>query len=175
MSIVLIKKGNNNRSNHLLTRFKLGWRFFDIYMVRFDASAQYHLKANKTQVNKLIGVGHVHHHINSIRVGWRWDEELCKVELVGYRYRNGRMDYAHLCYVDINRDIELRIMYEYDHGTINTIVSCGFDSVRYVWNAQRWYEKIPFLYECYPYFGGYMPAPNDIRISIERLSSFFYS
>lgn len=175
MRNILIRKDHHFRSNHLLTKFKIGWSWQQRYFVKFDETAQYHLVANRTQVNKLVGVGQVHHHLNSIRIGWRWDENRSKVELVAYRYRSGKMDYAHLCFVDINKEFEVIVRYEYKDGEITSIVWCGNNRVCYLWKVNKWYEKLPLLYECYPYFGGYMPAPYDIRIFIENSRSIFRS
>lgn len=166
---ILIKKDHNYRSNHFLNRFTVGYKWSEAYTVKFDVSCQYHLTANETQVNKLVGVGHVHHHLNSIRVGWRWNYRIGLFELVAYRYRNGRVDYAPLCNVPVNKEVDIIITYKYEKGSIVTVVYCSGSSVQFVWKTEHWYEKIPFLYECFPYFGGYMPAPNDIRISIKRL------
>lgn len=168
---ILIKKDNNYRSNHLLTRFKLGNKWRRRYMVEFDSSAFYHLVANRTQVNKLVGIGHLHHHVNSVRVGWR-NTERGTIELVAYIYKNESMEYHHIADVGINEKLNLEITYSYSNATdtiFATISLNGVTRLAHSWCAVKWYERIPFLYECFPFFGGYMPAPHNITIQIKRL------
>lgn len=170
--IIRINKGCNYRANHLITRFKIGNYWKKTYRVIFDASCQYHLRANKTQVNKLVGVGQVHHHLNSYRVGWRCLDN-GKIELVSYCYEKGEMKYKPIGEYSINVPITIGIEYKYNaklcsvcaYIYINgTCVSANF------WTLEKWYEKLPFLYECFPYFGGYMPAPQNIKINIQKVS-----
>lgn len=169
MITIKIPQGWHWRVNHLLNRFKIGRHMQQSYLVRFCGSCRYELSENKTQVNKLVGVGHLHHHLNSIRVGWRYNADRDQVELLAYRYKNGVRDYIHCCWVEVNDIVSVDVDYTYSKGAITASVVCDGGSVQYEWKVQHWYEKIPFLYECFPYFGGSQPAPHSININIERI------
>lgn len=168
---IKIRKGCHWRSNHLLTRLHVGREWRLRYAVTFDASAQYHLMANRTQVNKLVGIGVVHHHLNSMRIGWRHTDEK-GLELVAYYYYNGRRGYRPLLdHVEVNRPIWIEVTVKFNKsGYVQAEAAVnGSTYCMEVWRLMKWWERIPVMYECFPYFGGMVPAPNDINIKINRL------
>lgn len=165
---IRIKKGHHFRSNHILTRFVFGKFMTSHYKVMFDESSIYNLPENKTQVNKLCGFGHLHHHINSMRIGWRWNNTEHKVELLKYMYKNGRREQSHICYVSLYQPIDIRMSYCIGDENIamwlkiDKMICSDFIPVK------TWWHRIPFIYECLSYFGGRQSAPHNIKIKVIR-------
>lgn len=164
--IVRIKKDRHYRSNYLLRPFKFGREWSREYVVAFDDSARYELTDNKTQVNKLLGVGQMFHHWNSVRIGWRYRNE--KIELFLYKYTNGQRLYFHVCSAAIGEEIPVLVNYTIKGKKASYRLKIGNIVSFYEWEIERWFERIPFLYECFPYFGGVMPAPQEIKIKINK-------
>lgn len=162
--IVQIKKDRHFRSNYLLRPFKIGRTWEKHYTVVFDESARYELDENKTQVNKLLGVGQLHHHLNSIRVGWRFNGGV--VELFAYRYENGERVYFRLLDVKIGEPVEIRVEYKISRARVKYSIKIGHVMSHHEWEITKWWQRIPFMYECFPYFGGVMPSPQNISINI---------
>ena len=135
------------------------------FRATFDESARYVLPNASVQsnINKLMGISdcNSHHHKNSARFGWRWFEN--KLEILAY------------CYVDSLRIHELV-------GTVNINeenlyeISVTTDAYQFSLNGED-KVSIPRTRTCnegvnymlYPYFGGSVPAPHDIRIKIQML------
>ena len=167
---IKIKKGCHWRCNHLLTRLHIGRAWKRSYVVMFDASAQYHIMANRTQVNKLVGIGHVHHHLNSVRVGWRNTDEN-GLELVAYLYHNGDRSYKSIATnVAVNKPMLIDVEYKTNkEGYVQAEIRIdGISRSVDVWKSMKWWERLPVMYECLPYFGGLVPAPHDINLCICR-------
>lgn len=165
--IVRIKKNRHYRSNYILRPFRIGRTWERRYTVVFDDSARYELEDNKTQVNKLVGVGHLFHHFNSVRVGWRYREGV--VELFMYRYQNGQRTYFRLIDVKIGESVNVRIEYKTKGGKAEYLMQIGHIISHHEWTIEKWWQRIPLLYECFPYFGGIVKAPHDINILINEI------
>lgn len=165
--IIHIEKGNHYRSNHLLTKLKIGRSWCQKYTIRFLSSAEYELSENKTQVNKLVGCGQLHHHFNSIRVGWRYSVAKNCVELFSYSYTNGERHYTFLKDVKIGQDFN--VIVEYEAKGKKSLYRILVDEILCYnsWELTKWWQRVPLLYECFPYFGGTMPAPKNINILIK--------
>lgn len=166
--IVRIKKDRHYRSNYILRPFKIGRTWEKHYTVVFDDSTRYELEENKTQVNKLVGVGHLFHHFNSVRIGWRYHEGV--VELFAYRYQNGQRTYFRLLDVKIGESVDIRIEYKIKGGKAEYLMQVGNIVSHYSWRIDKWWQCIPFVYECFPYFGGIMPSPQNISINIIKVN-----
>lgn len=164
--IVRIKKGHHYRSNRLLTAWKIGFTWSRTYEVTFDNSCRYTLEENKTQVNKLLGVGQLHHHFNSIRVGWRWSELYNAVSLLVYSYRNGQRLYFWAKDVAVGEKIPITVDYTVKEKNAAYRLQIGNIVSSFNWKIEHWWQRFPLLYECFPYFGGSQPAPQQININI---------
>lgn len=165
---------NKHYRRGMFPKIHIGKTYNIKYNVTFNSTAIYELEKNKTQVNKLLGIGLVHHHLNSIRVGWRWVPEKGQIELLAYTYRNKKREYHHLIYVDLYKEFTLNITYSMNKSMVkykvemeipNTAIFTLQEQQEYKLN--KWYYRIPFMYQCYPYFGGTEPAPHDISIKIK--------
>lgn len=168
---VLIEKGNHYR-NFIFPKIRISDSYNIKYKIKFDSSARYKLDTNFTQVNKLIGIGVVHHHFNSVRIGWRWIEQRNQIELVSYTYKNKERDYKHITWVDINQEFEI-------YMSVHIVQDNLYYSVYFnkhicdggTYPLNKWYYKLPFLYTCFPYFGGTEVAPHNITIDVKPLKN----
>jgi len=158
----LIRTGEHYSTPRLVETFKSDKLAFK---ATFDESAMYDLDdpALQTSKNKLMGFSDCSslHHENSARFAWQWYNN--KLEIFAY------------CYVDSVR-IEKFI------GTVNLheenlyeIVPTSEEYVFYL-NGERKtaVERTAVCdegvnYMLYPYFGGTLPAPHDVRIGIEMV------
>ena len=135
------------------------------FRATFDESARYVLAdaSQQADVNKLMGFSDcsAHHHENSARFGWRWYNE--QLEIHAY------------CYVDSVRIHEL--VGTVDIGAENHYeLTATADAYEFVLNGEK-KASIPRTQSCdeglnyllYPYFGGSVPAPHDVRIKIQML------
>ena len=135
------------------------------FRATFDESAQYELEDASLQsnINKLMGFSdcNSHHHLNSARFGWRWfDNEL---QIHAYCYVDSIRLHEIVGTVDINEEN----LYE---------ISVTEDAYLFFLNGEQ-KVSIPRKGSCneglnymlYPYFGGSVPAPHDVRIKVQIL------
>ncbi len=153
-----IRKGEHSSGARLdfLERNKLTFKAY------FDSSATYEISDPLmwNAKNKLLGFSdcNVQHHVSSARFAWQWMED--KLEIYAYTYVQGERQEAFIGTVEIN--------------TVNTYtIELTTDSYVFYLNN---YEPVimPRVSNCdkgayymlWPYFGGQIPAPHDIEISI---------
>lgn len=135
------------------------------FRATFDSSARYTLSdpTQQSNINKLMGFSDcsTHHHTNSARFGWRW--------------YNGRLEIHAYCYADSVR------VHQYI-GTVNIgeenlyEITATTDAYDFSINGEE-NVSIPRAESCnggmnyllYPYFGGSVPAPHEVRIKIEMV------
>lgn len=169
---IRIKKGNHYRSNHIITRCHFGKEWSINYVVNFTKSCRYELTDNTTQVNKLVGISLLpHHHVNSIRIGWRWDTTTNQIEFLSYKYHNCVRSYKHICYVSLNEDTIINVSAKLSQNKMFWTYTVKvnnylFDSDVHIIGEKL--SKIPVMYECFPYFGGIKSAPQDITIKLYK-------
>lgn len=135
------------------------------FRATFDESAQYALDdpALQTSKNKLMGFSDCHsaHHANSARFAWQW--------------YNDRLEIFAYCYVDSARVEAFVGTVELNKENLYEITKTGTEYVFFL-NGER-KAGIPRNSSCeeglnymlYPYFGGSLPAPHDVRVQIEML------
>lgn len=181
MKAIKIKKGRHYRNffSCILPRIRFKKRFETEYYVQFDESCKYELSENKTQVNKLLGIGHIHHHINSVRLGWRYIKDIDKIELLPYYYENGervivdnKQTPERKIYVNCGEVFKVRFIYSFNN-TLNYVqtgiyINDTMVDVHLWFNNNDMLKNLPFLYECFPYFGGKIAAPHRMVINVDR-------
>lgn len=140
--------------------------------VNFTSSTMYFFNdEDQHDVNKLFGFSVGYHHNNSFRFGWRPNDDLTKMEIVGYEYHDGiRIPTIPICEVDLNRWYRYDMIYfsitrevkycVYDEDG-NTICAEEHSSIKLK-------HIINFGYRLYLYFGGNKRAPHDMTIYMER-------
>lgn len=150
-----IKKGNN-RSKYLPS---LTCKSNISGFICFKGDFSYDIGYKQIDSNKLIGLSDaIHHHISSIRLGWRWRIDLNCIEIVTIQYKNTSRKIEHLTYVYENIELSFSISiknnyYEVEIGGITKIIPKS--------------NKYNFIrYKLYPYFGGDESAPKEFNIEI---------
>jgi len=148
---------NKNKSFSIIRYFK------------FDESAIYFFNDNdQYNVNKLFGFSIGFHHNNSVRFGWRPNNDLTKIEIVGYEYVNKvRVPTIPICEVNLNQWYEYKLRYIEFHNQIEYSVKnvLKHHNVIHPITLKR---KFNLGYKLYLYFGGNKKTPHDIIIYCRR-------
>jgi len=136
------------------------------YKVMFDNSCKYHINGEDQQdINKLFGVGYLPtHHKDSARFGWRYNEDVNKVELFAYCYVNGKRQIKQIVTIPLNRwfDAEIKVYSDHYFFTIT------YNGIQYRDIIKKTHSK-KIGYRLNPFFGGNNPAPKTINIEIKRI------
>jgi hypothetical protein len=163
-----IKKGNH------FSGFHIGFTFSNkvSYRCMFEASCIYDLKSNDNyDINKLCGFSTTYnHHYQSGRIGWRCVDGK-SIDIVTYTYNNHeRLTEVLLGNVTPNEEFECSIE-DVEDAYIYTFKSyvgnINLDDV--VVRTPKQPDKVLFKYLLYPYFGGNMPAPHEMKLRVKRL------
>ena len=132
------------------------------FKATFDESASYTLDdpSMQTNKNKLLGFSDCSslHHENSARFGWQWF--------------NGQLEIYAYCYVDSARVEEFLQAIDINEENLYEITKTDEEYIFYI-NGDR-KAAITRSRDCengvsyvlYPYFGGSVPAPHDVRVKI---------
>lgn len=151
-----IKKGRH-RSNWWFPR--LTFKDSIVGKVTFMCDQEYSIGKYQKDSNKLIGLSDgFHHHISSIRIGFRWNSISKRIDLVGICYNNRKREIKVITRVDVNKEINFSVSIEKDKYLVNIDGEfVSFDrSGR--WNFLRYTLK--------PFFGGDSKAPKDLEFKI---------
>ena len=108
----------------------------------FGESCRYYPTSvyQEEMVNKLAGFGCVFHHWRSVRLGWRYDQKTDMIIIYHYEYNRGKLNYFPIHKVKIGQTEQMIL--ESDK---------------------------PFYFGrmLYPYYGGKIPAPHDVKLKME--------
>ena len=148
--------------------------------VTFGESCRYELPDyHGENVNKLFGLsfgfGGVHH--NSARFGWRWSRSQQCIELLAYCYVNGVRNWDEQKRFPVVARVlpsqtvrcEIAAAYEYINGQdvpVYTFMVEG-PGIHCLLSVPR-VDVPPYGLTCGLYFGGALPAPHDIHVTIGR-------
>lgn len=145
---------NRNKDYSIIKYFK----FTETAIYLFNDEDQH-------DVNKLFGFSFGWHHKNSVRFGWRPNETLDKIEIVGYEYINKlRVPTIPICDIELNKWYGFELKYKSGvFGQIEYTVTDGIEhhstvhpiTLKNTWNLG---------YKLFLYFGGNKKAPHDILI-----------
>ena len=157
--MITIKKGNH-RSN---LRFPLLTFKKSIKVeVKFIGDFSYSIKKQK-DANKLFGLSDsYHHHKDSVRVGWRWNNIVKKVELMVIVYSGGNRTIKHLRYLPINKRITIEL--EVKEGEY--IIKLNNDEYSFERTSKWWFLR----YGLFPFFGRTTVAPKDFQFTIKKIT-----
>jgi len=139
-------------------------------VVEFDITAKYDFgNADNNDVNKLFGWGYLKglHHIDSVRFGWNWNQQIGKVDLFAYCYINGLRIMIPICTIQTNYKYLLQID-KIGKKYLFSVLDAGmqyrnYGSIEVMFTHNK---KISYRLGCF--FGGNNPAPHDITIKISR-------
>jgi hypothetical protein len=183
----------NIRQGHFTSGIHIGLhtgRVSQTYKVRFDSSCLYEDIDWERDWNKLDGWSFSNlpfyyevekkwqapHHNNSVRLAWRSNIQLGKIELALYYYQNGVRFIVPFIMVDVDKEYTVGIFYKYDEidGEVHNpriLTTCtNKDDPFYATlttNLAEPFKVIP-SYKLYPYFGGSSPAPHSMFILSEE-------
>lgn len=161
-----IKKGDHYSITSILHyfRFKMEDKLHFDFII--DESCRYQDDGeNATDFNKLYGVSlSRHHHINSIRIGWRYYKE--KLEICAYLYREGERKI-----VIYDKEIEFNNKYNILINFTDRGYNIYLDySAIHFERSLKSIKVMPIKYILKPYFGGDNTAPHNMLIEIKLLS-----
>jgi len=140
--------------------------------VYFYPNCKYQLSENYDQVNKLFGFSEGFHHWNSARIGWRCtDGEL--IELVAYAYIDGVRVIKPMIKCNTESWVFCSIQnknskYVFKALTPNNqSITVSIDKNKKI-SIYSFFKL--FIYRLFPYFGGKIPAPHKMDLSIIKLT-----
>lgn len=131
------------------------------FKARFNETAIYNLgNTNQGDTNKLYGFSDClsQHHENSARFGWRWNEQVNRLEIRAYSYAKGKRLSEFMDYIDLNKD------YGYEIKVVGSTYEFYFNNKKIV--HPRGCNGMGRGYKLYPYFGGDEVAPHDMDIVV---------
>ena len=147
--------------------------------VSFSPECAYELPAyNSEDVNKLFGLsfgfGGVHH--NSARFGWRWSKADQCIELLAYVYNEGKRNqdeqlrFPMVVQVAPGRTLRLRIEYLDDDKDPRYVFTVDNKDGWYIWDEDVPAPKnLPGYGLTHGlYFGGSLPAPHEMSVTLDR-------
>lgn len=132
------------------------------YNVMFTPSCRYQLgDDDQADINKLFGIGYFpSHKMHSVRIGWRWDEQAGKIELLAYGRKDWYMKYKPIGHVETGQWVKMEIHQKW--GEYHDIKIDGMPT------ATIYVSPNPVGYLLRPYFGGNKKAPHDMWIEMRR-------
>lgn len=141
MENILIPK---NKHRRWFPRLKLLWKPVSMLVrFKFDESAKYSIEgADQQDWNKLTGFSRGYHKKNSIRIGWRWNQERGVLQICDYSYVNKERKISNV------QDIKIGVFYK---KTLSLPKGKFFILGYMLW----------------PYFGGNKKAPHNIRVKFD--------
>ena len=143
----------------------------DSMRVYFLPNCTYQLSTNYDQVNKLFGFSEGYHHWNSARIGWRCTDGE-KIELLAYAYINGQRIIKPMItcrpetwvFCNIQNQPSKYIFKALDPSGNNITVSIDKPKKISIYS----FFKL-FIYRLFPYFGGSISAPHDMKLYLLKL------
>lgn len=149
---IKIQQGNN-RSNWHLPMFM---RKSISGNIMYDSDMFYQID-KQGDTNKLIGLSDSYHHlINSIRLGWRWNEMYGALEISTIVSNNSVSSIQHLCFVETLSEFK-----KFSIAIHKTQYIVMFDGIfKILPRTSKWY--LP-KYVLFPYFGGTTKSPTDFN------------
>ncbi|MEK6879230.1 MAG: hypothetical protein AABY22_06450 [Nanoarchaeota archaeon] len=160
----LVKKGHHYSNHGIKYHFGITRKKFGFL---FSPSCLYSILSPKknTSINKLFGWSYGHHHRNSVRVGWRPDTN-GKIDLFFYLYNNGKNFTKYFETIEVSEEYEINItvsmyfvLFEL-YKANNPLENIKKDTHGFIRPWFRWGYYLWF------YFGGKLPAPQDMTAYI---------
>lgn len=126
--------------------------------IKFLSGFDYNIK-NQKDTNKIVGLSDGwFHHINSVRLGWRWNLIENRIEIMTIVYSNKKRTISHLCFTDGGVESDYEIILNKNNYTFR------FDNIVYIAHrSSRWNF---YRYCLYPFFGGKEKAPKEIKLEL---------
>jgi hypothetical protein len=148
-----------NKNTHKSFRFpRLTFERKIVGQFNFLSGYDYEID-NQKDTNKLIGISDdIHHHSNSIRIGWRYFNE--KIEISAIVYSNKKRTITKITEVLPNTFYNFSIKIQKE----NYVININHD-IEFIIERKSKYRFIRYI--LFPYFGGKTKAPNKIQINLK--------
>lgn len=139
------------------------------YQMRFDTTFRCNVpQRDRYAINKVFGIGFLHHKLNSARLGWVFNPDTEKLELWAYCYVNTRRRFRKLTEVVWNGIYDCSLAVDYEQKTV-TFLLLEPDGKRI--QHEVTYDWLPPIqYRLRPFFGGTKPAAHDINFQLREIS-----
>lgn len=112
-------------------------------------------------VNKLVGVQEtINPRIRSMRVGWRWNTKLNRVDLFSYKEVDHKFDIRYIATVCTDRYITIKMIFKKQECLL--IVDGKVHNIDYQLNSRLTFMSLP-------YFGGNKKAPHEMCIDVTNI------
>lgn len=164
-----IKKGKHwSRQNGALFLYKFA---FAPHTLRFEAifgeGCNYKDKSGG-DINKLYGISYgFDNHWRSVRIGWRYNENIRIIELFSYAYVKGKREIKWLMNCQLNESIFVTLWKEPKQPIVRISIKEGEDGKAVIYAVEGidmgWLRIMQWVY-----FGGTFPAPNTMKIFIRK-------
>jgi hypothetical protein len=169
--IFIIKKGKHYSISEDQV-IKSGYKFqLAPKLLRFEAifseGCNYDSTLVEDDINKLYGINYgFDWHYRSVRIGWRNDSHNDVIELFAYSYVKGKRIFKHLSYVKQYEPIKISMNHNTKENQVEILVDReGRDKVYHI---VKGIDKSWIRFKLFPYFGGNMTSPNDMKIIIKQ-------
>ena len=160
MEVFVIRAGNHYADQRQMESLQSNSLFFK---ARFDSTAIYDFESAYWQdsKNKLLGFSDCNslHHVNSARYAWQWNNN--QLEIYAYCYVQGVRNEAFLGTVAIGETATYLLEIN-PHAYVFTFKDKRLEIERKSDCNVGVYQML------WPYFGGQIPAPHDVRIYLKR-------
>jgi len=141
--------------------------------VMFSRDCIYKLDRNYDQINKLFGISEGYHHWNSARFGWRCiDAET--IEILAYCYIDGERIVKPIMKCKPDSWFFCNLQNKEDKYIFKTLDIKNNGYIVYVNKAnKKSFKNIfsVFIYKLFPYFGGEIVAPQNMKIFMVNLKT----
>lgn len=168
------------------------WNFFGKNKGEFTVKAYfwddclYKLTENYDQINKLTGQSFnifpfydkaskswkAGHHKNSVRFGWRCIDGN-EIEILSYVYIDGVRKHKKMISIKTGEWVHLNFKETDNYYTFKVVAEDGESAVSKFKKKETEKGFLGlFISRLYPYFGGQIPAPHNMRIDLKYLKRF---
>jgi hypothetical protein len=106
---------------------------------------------------------------NSIRVGWRPSTTLNQIDLFFFLHQNGIFTFQYFTTIKCESTYQIDMENHFKDGMVSLTLK-GEDGFVIIKSTQGYiYPHFRLGYMLSYYFGGTLPAPNDMQIEMERV------
>lgn len=171
----LIPKGQHySRLDGSYLRSKYKWAFSRSsirFTTVFGEGCNYkdsNMGVDREDINKLYGMKFgFDTHYNSVRIGWRYNPSIDKIELYLYSYVIGKRVIEKLTQVNLFEEFHCTMFLNKSNNRVIVEIKDADNkvlAVSYVPNMTNSWVK----FRLFPYFGGNLPAPNKMKIFVRN-------
>ncbi len=138
------------------------------YQMRFDTTFRCNVpQRDRYAINKVFGIGFLHHKLNSARLGWVFNPDTERLELWAYCYVNTRRRFKKLTEVEWNKLYDCALAMDYEAKTVT--YQLREPNGHLIQHTVDYHWLPPIQYRLRPFFGGTKPASHDIVFRLKEV------